>query len=1018
MELLLVALAWLLGLTLLATPVIAIIAFARTREVERLRQRVVELERKVSRWTAPTAGERGTNEDPAAIALPKIPSHLSRPARSEPEAQPTPAPTPSPAAASIQEAQPAPPNVASSPEPTAPPAANQPAARPMAPATPRQPIDWERWLGVRGAAIVGGISLVVAGLLFFQYAIAHGYFGPGLRIAVGSLLGIALLLAKSPLERRDLSVLSDVLAGAGAVLLYGAAWASYRLYDFIPLPVSFAWMAAVTVLTAILAVRHNSQLIALFGLIGGFATPILLSSGENRPISLFGYILLLDVGLLAIARKQRWPLLGLLGIVGTTILQAGWVVTRMEPEQARLGLAILGAFALLFAAGTAHARDGEDSKKDKHAWLVSQTAGVLVPFLFGLYFAARADLGASLTPLAVLLGLLVAAAAWISRSQGRVELVLASAVASVGVCLAWTVNSLGEAPVLWPLAIAGPAIAGVLVVYRYFCGALEDRADRTWFERPEGPAAAAILGFLATLFVAASSNRLELALAPLATGAGLLGALALMLDTRGALRHLVLVVALGVGSVLAVYAAQSSEHGFSGDSGALPLALTLVGFTAAFLGLHIWRQSSSNDSTLGPRLALAVVPLVAPTLLALVPWTSSPGAAPVQHLVLVFALATLGALGAARARSAIGYLGLVLTALFALTRWNVDALRHLSADGSVTVYLAWQAATLAALVWLPALGRGVFRLDGWVLRAALCTLVLWAVPVNWLKIDEVFESRTIWIQFAALAAIAAVGTVLVRARRDGPREITSNAFTLYAAVTAGFAVFSLAHWNGVEWVPLGAALAGAAWAWIARVRDHDKLGIAAATALVASAAGLGALAFVPNHFERSTSLVFNSLAMAYGVPAVCALFFVWTRRDVSRQRALTTAVGASAVLLVFALLNLAVLNAYGTGDTIRFEWQRVQDRDLVQSLAWAVFALLLLGIGTARRIDGLRWMSLAFQVATIAKVFLYDLGELTGLYRIGSIAGLAVCLLVVSLLYQRFVFGGSRPDVDASRAQP
>jgi len=63
-------------------------------------------------------------------------------------------------------------------------------------------------------------------------------------------------------------------------------------------------------------------------------------------------------------------------------------------------------------------------------------------------------------------------------------------------------------------------------------------------------------------------------------------------------------------------------------------------------------------------------------------------------------------------------------------------------------------------------------------------------------------------------------------------------------------------------------------------------------------------------------------------------------------------------------------------------------------------------------------MSLAFQIATIAKVFLYDLGELTGLYRIGSIAGLAVCLLVVSLLYQRFVFGGSRPNVDASRAQP
>ena len=77
---------------------------------------------------------------------------------------------------------------------------------------------------------------------------------------------------------------------------------------------------------------------------------------------------------------------------------------------------------------------------------------------------------------------------------------------------------------------------------------------------------------------------------------------------------------------------------------------------------------------------------------------------------------------------------------------------------------------------------------------------------------------------------------------------------------------------------------------------------------------------------------------------------------------------------------------------------------LTVSIAWGLYALLLLGIGVARDSVGLRWISLAFLLITIGKVFLYDLGALTDLYRVASLVGLAVSLILVSLLYQRFVF--------------
>jgi len=85
-------------------------------------------------------------------------------------------------------------------------------------------------------------------------------------------------------------------------------------------------------------------------------------------------------------------------------------------------------------------------------------------------------------------------------------------------------------------------------------------------------------------------------------------------------------------------------------------------------------------------------------------------------------------------------------------------------------------------------------------------------------------------------------------------------------------------------------------------------------------------------------------------------------------------------------------------------------RDLSLSIAWALFALLLLVFGTSRKLGALRWVSLFLLLATIGKVFLLDLEDLAGLYRVGSFLGLALSLLVVSLLYQRFVFRKPRPE--------
>ncbi len=111
-----------------------------------------------------------------------------------------------------------------------------------------------------------------------------------------------------------------------------------------------------------------------------------------------------------------------------------------------------------------------------------------------------------------------------------------------------------------------------------------------------------------------------------------------------------------------------------------------------------------------------------------------------------------------------------------------------------------------------------------------------------------------------------------------------------------------------------------------------------------------------------------------------------------------------AVLIGFAWINLTVIDAFSASRTLSLSLERMASRDLAISLSWALYAILLLVIGTWKRQGALRKVSLVFFVLTIAKVFLYDLGELTDLYRVLSLLGLAISLIGVSLLYQRFVF--------------
>src|ERR1019366_9116203 len=93
------------------------------------------------------------------------------------------------------------------------------------------------------------------------------------------------------------------------------------------------------------------------GLAGGYLTPVLLSTGENRMWTLAGYTLLLNLGALGIGRVKRWPALEYLAWLGTGMLFLGWSSEWLADETRIAGFEWLSiTFGVFFAASAVGSR--------------------------------------------------------------------------------------------------------------------------------------------------------------------------------------------------------------------------------------------------------------------------------------------------------------------------------------------------------------------------------------------------------------------------------------------------------------------------------------------------------------------------------------------------------------------------------------------------------------------------------------------------------------------------------------
>lgn len=198
-----------------------------------------------------------------------------------------------------------------------------PADRPAA----AKGLDWSRLEQVAGRqwmTWIGGLAIFLAAGFFIKYAIDREWLGPTTRVVLGVIAGSGIWGLGLHFLRKQMVALGEGLIGAGMAILYLSLYASYSFYGLVPQPVAFLAMVIVTVAGLTAAVRHDALPLAFIAMLGGLLTPVLLSTGEDARDVLFSYLLLLDLGALAVALFRRWRALDVLVFAGTVLLYAAW----------------------------------------------------------------------------------------------------------------------------------------------------------------------------------------------------------------------------------------------------------------------------------------------------------------------------------------------------------------------------------------------------------------------------------------------------------------------------------------------------------------------------------------------------------------------------------------------------------------------------------------------------------------------------------------------------------------------
>ncbi|MBN2497654.1 MAG: DUF2339 domain-containing protein [Deltaproteobacteria bacterium] len=209
------------------------------------------------------------------------------------------------------------------------------AAAGAAAAPPSAPQSLEEKIGVIWFTRIGALIGVVVAGWFFKYMVDNEWIGPWGRVAIGALVGLGLLAWGEYLHRRKKHThpyfVQGVL-GLGLAVLFVTTYASFAFYHIAPVLAAFSVVAVLCLLGGALAIVHRSEPILILSLVAVFLNPIMLSTGQDKALQLFAYLLVMTSASMAVSVKYHFRFATWTAVAGVLVLFAGWYAKFFDPS--------------------------------------------------------------------------------------------------------------------------------------------------------------------------------------------------------------------------------------------------------------------------------------------------------------------------------------------------------------------------------------------------------------------------------------------------------------------------------------------------------------------------------------------------------------------------------------------------------------------------------------------------------------------------------------------------------------
>ena len=200
----------------------------------------------------------------------------------------------------------------SQPKQETPPITFTPKANPFAPKKkvrnpfePKQPTNWERFIGENLFGKIGIVIIIIGVFIGVKYSIQHNLISPAMRLVLGYLMGIGLFVTGAMLKKKYESF-SAILVSGAMTIFYFVTFIAYAVFGYFPQSLAFVLMFLFTAFTVLASLSYNQVVIAIIGLVGGYAVPFLLSNNSGQVEILFAYTAIINIGVLILSFYKQW----------------------------------------------------------------------------------------------------------------------------------------------------------------------------------------------------------------------------------------------------------------------------------------------------------------------------------------------------------------------------------------------------------------------------------------------------------------------------------------------------------------------------------------------------------------------------------------------------------------------------------------------------------------------------------------------------------------------------------------